>query len=1361
MKLPNASPTEGASVNHRTSSAQVPSPRTGTCATLAGKRRGTGSGAPSRLQARVTLAALCASLAILALTAAPALALNTHVFSTSFGSAGSGDGQLALAAHSGLAVNTETGDVYLADTENHRVDLFDEEGNFIRAFGADVGGAGIDVCTTGCGAGTSSSAPGGFGAPAFLAVDNSAGLSKGDVYVADSADNLVSKFEANGTLIASWGAAGQLAGNGSEAFGELAGIAVEGAGNLDVLRLGEPHRLFRFQADGSFLTEFETERGNEPAGLALAPNGNIFKVNGDGTVEEFGPTGSDIGQVTINPEEAHFARGFAIDPASGDLYVDDQGKEIDHYAFNGSGEVIGATGACPVEPHGGPDELACPPTDSFGSGQLEGGAGLAVAPDHTLYAADAIESKVDVFAPIVLPDVSTGSSQAQPTTATLKGTVNPDEIPLTECLFEWGTDETYGHSAECEPNAAAIGEGNAPVEVEAQIEGLQVGTTYHYRLVAANANGQNQGADLSFETPPPPSIDAAEATEVTATSAKLNTEINPRGAETTCQIEWGPTAEPGNPSVAYENTDPCEPPEIIAANFDFPASLHLEGLSPDTSYHWRVAATNASGTTTGVEHTFVFLSPPEHESCSANEAFRTGASANLPDCRAYELVTPPHKNGSLPGANFVNVVPTFSADGSRMLIGSLQCFAEAPSCSALNGGIGTPYMYSRTAAGWVTGSLAPPPQHFVGATNVSPDTGMVLYSIPTPPFGENDLYAQALDGSLTDIGPVSYPPLGKPGPAGHGYLATADFSHVAVQQISEQVGFPFDESQPGPDGRTVYEYAGTGHEPFLVAVSGGRGSTALISRCRSELGAHEDFGGNDSALSADGRTVYFTAGPCSTGTGENAGKEVPADELYARIDGETEGKAHTVHISAPQCGAGEGAKEKACRSAPPANASFQGASRDGSLAFFASTRQLTDEASEDSSDTTTLRCWQGTGPNGCNLYLYDLSAEAGQRLIDVSAGDTSGTGPQVQGLLAFSADGTHAYFLANGVLAANEGADDTHASPGDCRYAPDLTQGSGSCNLYLYQRDAAHPAGQIAYIATLPGTGYPEWVIGADTANVTPDGRFLLFSSTAHLTPDDHASTRQIFRYDAQSGALDRVSIGERGFNDNGNSGVGEPRFVPASKLRSYAGNNGRSNPSISDDGQRVFFQSPIGLTPGAFDDRQISEHEGEPQYAQNIYEYHGGHVSLITDGRDTTPVTNDNCVDTAGFSESTTCLIGTDASGNDVFFSSGDRLAPQDTDTGVDYYDARIDGGFAASTNITLCQTSEACHPGTTAEGPASSPSTPGFNGPEEDKNHPICARGYVKKHGSCVKRPKKKHKHKRKPNRHRQASHKGGGQR
>jgi len=112
----------------------------------------------------------------------------------------------------GSRSNEATGDVYVADTGNGRVDEFDSSGPSSAAWGwgvADGTTAAFQTCTTTCHAGISGSGAGQFTTPAFIAVDNSGGASAGDVYVGDTGDNLVTKFDSSGDLVSSWGSGGQ------------------------------------------------------------------------------------------------------------------------------------------------------------------------------------------------------------------------------------------------------------------------------------------------------------------------------------------------------------------------------------------------------------------------------------------------------------------------------------------------------------------------------------------------------------------------------------------------------------------------------------------------------------------------------------------------------------------------------------------------------------------------------------------------------------------------------------------------------------------------------------------------------------------------------------------------------------------------------------------------------------------------------------------------------------------------------------------------------------------------------------------------------------------------------------------------
>jgi hypothetical protein len=428
---------------------------------------------------------------------------------------------------------------------------------------------------------------------------------------------------------------------------------------------------------------------------------------------------------------------------------------------------------------------------------------------------------------------------------------------------------------------------------------------------------------------------------------------------------------------------------------------------------------------------------------------------------------------------------------------------------------------------------------------------------------------------------------------------------------------------------------------------------------------------------------------------------VPVDEVFVRVGGEGPG-AHTVAISEPKAPetlpstpADEACTSVACQKNITEQSNwrdglFAGASEDGARALFLSTQQLTDTATQDPSGDSATSCTNTTSPHGCNLYLFDQGAPTGQNLVDVSAGDTSGLGREVQGVMAISNDGTHVYFVARGVL-AGQNHEGREPSP-------------GNENLYLYQRDPAHPTGRTTFIATLPGNEKPtprnetleseQWA--GQAPNVTVSGDVLVFTSHGALTSD---ATRphgpaQVYRYDAENEQLLRVSIGVHGFNDNGNQGTGEARLANTGTAITQP----RRGLSISSDGSIVFFQSPVGLTPGALNDVSLNKGLESRDLAENVYEWEtqgkggcaqpSGCIHLISDGRDRSEGDAAGPMSTVSSVE----LIGADTTGENVFFATADPLVPGDTDTELDIYDARVRGGFPVPAQHIPCQ-DETCH--------------------------------------------------------------------
>jgi hypothetical protein len=186
---------------------------------------------------------------------------------------------------------------------------------------------------------------------------------------------------------------------------------------------------------------------------------------------------------------------------------------------------------------------------------------------------------------LAAPAVTTGdATSVGQTTATLNGTVTPDgaEAPY---VFQYGTSSEYGLQTEQQTVPA----GTDPVAVEAALTGLSAGTTYHYRLVSGDVQGEDRTFTTEAAPPQPalPSISARGYTERTATSVILKARIDPNRAETTYRVDWG-----------YSNDLGRRTPEgtLPAGDASVPLRFPLTGLTPNTRIYWQVVATNAAGT---------------------------------------------------------------------------------------------------------------------------------------------------------------------------------------------------------------------------------------------------------------------------------------------------------------------------------------------------------------------------------------------------------------------------------------------------------------------------------------------------------------------------------------------------------------------------------------------------------------------------------------------------------------------------------------------------------------------------------------------------------------------------------------------
>ena len=297
-----------------------------------------------------------------------------------------------------------------------------------------------------------------------------------------------------------------------------------------------------------------------------------------------------------------------------------------------------------------------------------------------------------------------------PPTATVEGSVDPEGVEVTECLFEYGPSSELGSTVPCDETPAEIGTGAGPVAVHAQLSGLVFESTYHYRLVVANEDGAVEGKEANFNTPGSPTIEAEYAGAVTEGEAHLVARVNPRGLPTTYHVEFGTTSGYGQST---------EELEVGADEAVHALTSVLSGLAADTTYHWRVVAVNSHGDATGPDRSFTTFPVAADETGCPNQQLRTGPSADLPDCRAYELVSPAQKagqvippdpdeylSGSCGDSTCLPRVPTGQTPMQARPDGEAVVYLGQPFSIGLSAEPND-YLARRTAAGWQTQSLNP------------------------------------------------------------------------------------------------------------------------------------------------------------------------------------------------------------------------------------------------------------------------------------------------------------------------------------------------------------------------------------------------------------------------------------------------------------------------------------------------------------------------------------------------------------------------------------------------------------------------------------------------------------------------------
>ena len=1216
------------------------------------------------------LAVLCvlADVLVLGVSSASALPVRHQEFeSASFSQPG------AFIDPTGVAVDQETGNVYVVDSNADVVDVFGAEGGS-PTDGVPAQITGLDFFRN---------------VAQGVVVDNACydqdprltGLaceafdpSNGDVYVAEETGEEVLKYKLN-TASGEYELVETLS-----LSGEPNGVAVDTNGNVYITEY-EKKPIVVFNSTGVEVGEIEQNTFTNPSYLAIGIPGVVYV----GSEEERGVEELKVSSTYgVEGETSLNSTGEAVAVDShGNVYVDD-GSYISEYDSSG---VL---------------------SEEFGSGRFESSQGVAVN-DETgyVYVSNRDQDNVVAFGlPVVIPIVDTLPASGLTETGTkLHGTVDPEGEELTECHFEYGTTAgVYTNTVPCEQTPAQIGAGTAPVTVSsADLSGLQGNTTYHYRLTVVNADVTEHGLEATF-TIPTPIIESTSFANLTETAVDLNAVIDPNNSSTTYRFEYGT-------SSAYGTSIPVPNAGIGSGTTGQAVTQHVTGLSQGTTYHYRVVAENAAGTTTGSDHTFLYGTP----------AIPVGG---LPDGREWEMVSPPDKGDA-------GIKPIPIEEGGVQAAedgGALSYVADVPLPSAegsLGAGASADILAARGGKEWKSTEIQTPQVGADGAVAggegleyrlfssdlslglVQPFTESLLAEPPLSPpalpgeIQENTLYLRA----DAEVGPPSssaeelerYEEASGNGAVEHspGYLplvtaanvpagtkfgprpqngltvgfvnATPDLSHVVLQAKN---GVVLTKEAAGPESN-LYEWEGvkgtpSGQLKLVSVLPEGAAASAPVLGNKGEEMRH--------AISNDGSRVIWT------------NESTEGKHLYLRdtISGET------VQVDSAQ-----GIKEPTT-----GYAQFQTASSNGNRIFFTDRERLTANSTalgESESEGKT----EGLG----DLYVFEVNE--GTRKLSGTLTDLTvdphysedGEHADVQGVvIGSSEDGSYVYFVADGALAPE-------AEPGNCLFGGAMTISSPSgatCNLYVEHYDStSHNWEAPKLIAILSGEDQGDWGLGPAgkpltnltgvTARVSPDGEYLAFMSERPLTGYDNLDANsgvpdeEVYLYDAGSERLVCASCDPTGarpvgvfdsqeaddetrllvdqpdvWNEHWLAGS-VPGWTPDSATYSIY-----QSRYLSDSG-RLFFDSPDDLVPRASNGKE------------DVYEFEPAGVGSCTGVTSSEGVTYSapagGCVGliSSGESSEESAFLDASANGDDVFFVTTSQLVPEDTEDKFAVYDAHV----------------------------------------------------------------------------------------
>ena len=1140
-----------------------------------------------------------------------------------FGQQGSAAGEMSWPF--GVATDPETGEVFVMEVYNDRVSVFDPWGKFLRAWGWGVesGAAALETCSVTCNPGTSGNGVGQFDISTGIAVDSSH-----NVFVFEFVNKRVQKFSPSGDLLLMFG--GEV--NKTTGANVCTKADLESGDECGPGEVGVGPGFFSTPLAGAY--------------IAITPAGSIL-VGDRERIQEFSADGAYLGEISGGVFTGRGVRALAVDN-SGQIYVSLMesglfGTVPNVYRFSADGEPQG--------------ELKVPNPG-------------AVAPQPLAITTD----------PMGHVYVVSAAAQESP-----------------ERILEFSAaGELLGEF-----------EREGSEEDQVRLFGLStngIGTLYVSR--------SNPGvvSNVSFLGPPPlkyapaPTAPPAIASQYIASmginAGDLRAQINPRfWADTKYYVEYGTGVCSAGGCDRVEPIPPGREFGLQVNRLLTTEAIHLTGLQAGTTYHFRfVSGSSGGGPVFGIdpdgkgpeEASFEdglegsFQTFPEEDAVlpCPNDAFRTGAAALLPDCRAYEMVSPVDKESGdiiapINLTGYENRLNQSSLDGNRFTYSSYRAFGDAKAAPYIS-----QYLATRGAAGWSNEALEEPR---------GPNFNGVLIENAFKAFSPDLCQAwfrREADPQLAPGAVSGFPNLYRRGNCPKGYEALTTVAPPNLSPVSYAVALDLqgvagdgskavfrinDKLTPAATAGKFQAYeASAGQLKFLCVLPGETphagdcsvGSPSLAPGRRSSL-RH--------AVSTDGSRIYWSTTDGEAGLGK----------IYLRLDGSS-----TVEVSGK---------------ASSAEAQFWTASADGAKALF---------SIDDQTEPITVL--------NHNLYEYDLGTETASLIAG-----------KLVGIAGASEDLSRIYFVSEEAIGGN-------GTGGE----PNLYlrhNGAIAFIATLSETDVRSEKGGSTPV--VPSNTTPGPVFHA--AHASPDGRRLAFISTEPLTGFDNTDANsgeadsEVFTYAAETGELACVSCSPAGARPAGSriEAPGNSGFLWTAASLPLGSNQLFTPRAISADGNRLFFTSYTDLLPRDQNGKadvyewelagasESCKDEADPDF----YAANGGCLFLISSGQ----------------SPQGSELVDSSPSGRDVFFSTQESLVIQDPDL-VDIYDARIEGGFAPPPIPPPPCEGEACQPALPA--PSFRPPTSDTSRPGNPPRRLRCPKGKhrVVRGGKerCIKNKGKGHK-------------------